>query len=283
MGEVNRLVKALPLHRASRSDKLFQIRLAALANLGRFEDLEIELQQSSVLQEHWRYAFGARAFSANRRFAEAESRLNKLVDSIYDDDRKVLAVCQWFEKSGDEPSLCHILEKLSDDAPYETFCAEGLLRYRGATAELKEIQKWVMKLARAKPIDLKLQNIRIYWSLLSPNPTEAQLGEWLATSKEHLARSPNELQFRITTGLALLRQNLPIEALSILEDRSGAGSLRTSWVRTRTAWGRIFAVALARNQRTEESIDLLNAISAKSTSRAETSSLQQIFPSILQP
>jgi len=283
MGQLEPLIEALSLGRANRSEKLFKIRLAALANLGKFEELEIELEQSTVLQGHWRYAFGARALSASRKFAEVKVRLNKLVDAIYDDDRKVIAVCKWFEESGDEPSLCYILEKLSNDSPYEIFCAEGLLRYRGATAKLEEIQKWITKLARAKPIDTKLQNIRLYWSLLSPNPTKGQLEEWLAVSNQHLSRAPNDLQFRITTGLAFLRNDLPVEALSILGHTPGKAIARPSWKLTRPAWARIYAVALARNQRTEESIDLVNAVAAKSSSRAETLSLLEIFPSTLKP
>ncbi len=283
MGEMGRLVKELTLSRANRSEKLFQIRLAALANLGRFDDLVIELERASVLQDHWRYAFGARALSASRRFADAKVQLNKLIEAIYDDDRKVLAVCHWFVESGDEPSLCHILEKLSDDIPYETFCAEGLLRYRGATATLEDIQDWVTKLARSKPIDLKLQNNRLYWALLSPNPTKAQLDEWLEISRHHLARAPADLQFRVTNALALLRKDLPIEALSVLEDNLGTSARRTVWKHTRPAWTRIYAVALILNQRTEESIGLLNALSAKSSSRAEAIALPRIFPSMLQP
>ena len=284
MGELERLEKALPLNRANRSEKLFQIRLAALANLGRFDDLEIELERSTVLQSHWRYAFGARALSATRQFAEAKIRLNKLVEAIYDDERKVLAVCQWFTESGDGPSLCYILEKLSDETPYETFCAKGLLRYRGATAALADIQNWVTTLARAKPIDLNLQNNQLYWILLSPNPTEAQLEEWLETSRRHLSRAPDNLQFRVTNALALLRQDLPVEAeaLSVLEDNPGTSDRRTVWKQTRPAWARIYVVALAFNQRTEESIHLRDSLSTRSSSRAEAMALPQIFPTVLQ-
>ncbi|MFP6899791.1 MAG: hypothetical protein VCA36_02540, partial [Opitutales bacterium] len=281
MGEMTRLTQAISLGRASRSEKLFKVRLAALANLGMFEELEIELEQTTVLQDHWRYAFGARALSANRKFAEAEVRLNKLVDTIYDDGKKVYAVCKWFQESRDEPSLCHLLEKLSDEPTYETFCAEGLLKYRGATAELEKIQGWITKLARANPIDLKLQNSRLYWSLLSPNPTQKQLDEWLEVSRKHLSRSPEDLQFRVTNALALLRKDFPVEALSVLEDDL-ASSRRTAWARIRPAWARIFAVALALNQRTEESITLLNLLSNKSSSFAETKTLAKLFPSTLE-
>tara|TARA_Y100001934_G_scaffold282612_1_gene397161 strand:- start:3674 stop:5449 length:1776 start_codon:yes stop_codon:yes gene_type:complete len=279
MGQMEVLLEVLPLSRASRSEDLFKIRLAALANLGRFEALEIELEQSNVLQAYWRYAFGARALSASRKFTEVKIKLNKLVDAIYDDNRKVIAVCKWFAESADEPSLCYILEKLSNDSRYEIFCAEGLLRHRGATAKLADIQKWISILALDKPVDLKLQNVRLYWALLSPNPTKAELKEWLNLSNQHLAHAPNDLQFRITAGLALLRNDLPIEALSILENAPGKAISRPPWKLTRPAWTKIYAVALARNQRTEESIDLANAVAKRSSSRAETIALSAIFPS----
>ena len=280
MGQLEALVEVLTVGRASRSEDLFRIRLAALANLGRFDNLEIELEQSSLLQGYWRHAFRARALSAGGKFAEVKIRLNKLVDAIYDDERKVIIVCKWFAESGDEPSLCYILERLSSDTPYEVFCSEGLLRYRGASAKLEDIQKWITILARAKPIDLKLQNVRLYWDLLSPNPTKDQLKEWLAISKRHLTRAPANLQFRITTGLAFLRNDLPVEALSVLDNssRPGESSSRPSWKLARPAWAKIYAVALAQNQRTEESIDLINSLAKRSSSSAETQSLTKIFP-----
>ena len=283
MGQMEVLLDILSLSRASRSEDLFKIRLAALANLGRFEALEIELEQSNILQTYWRYAFGARALSASRKFTEVKIRLNKLVDAIYDDNRKVIAVCKWFAESADAPSLCYILEKLSNDARYEIFCAEGLLRYRGATAKLADVQKWISIIALDKPVDLKLQNVRLYWALLSPNPTKAELKEWLTVSNEHLARSPHDLQFRMTAGLALLRNDLPVEALSILENAPGKAISSPPWKLTRPAWAKIYAVALARNQRTEESIDLANAVATRFSSRAETLSLSEIFPANEQP
>ena len=279
--ELKHLLMKLPLRRVNRtrSEKLFRIRLAALANLGRFNELVNELEQSSVLKDYWQYAFSARALSADRRFAESEVRLNKLVDAIDDDDRKVLAVCQWLEESGDSPSLCHVLEKLSDVSPYEAFCADGLLRYRIKTAKLGEIQNWIATLAKSKPTDLKLQNNLIYWNLLSPSPTESQLDDWLKESRLHLEGIPKNLQCRITVALVLLRKDLPVEALVALEDPPGS-SHRTPWKKVRSAWARIYAIALARNQRTEESVALLDDITKRPkrpTSQAEQKALAFIF------
>ncbi|MFP6854296.1 MAG: hypothetical protein VB980_00825 [Opitutales bacterium] len=281
-GELEHLLAKLPIRRINRvhSEKLFRIRLAALANLGRFSDLEIELEQSSVLQNYWRHAFSARALSAQRKFTDSKISLNKLVGSIDDDDSKVLSVCKWFEESGDIPSLCHVLETLSNVSPYETFCAEGLLRYRIGSAKLIEIQRWITALSQSKPTDRKLQNHRIYWNLLSPEPSDEQLDEWLKESRLHLKDIPGDLQFRITAALAMLRKNLFVEALTILEDTPGSPN-RTNWKIARVTWARIYSIALARNQRTEEYLALHNILAERTNSRAESDALASIFPDLI--
>tara|TARA_Y100000588_G_scaffold49332_2_gene46487 strand:- start:19975 stop:22026 length:2052 start_codon:yes stop_codon:yes gene_type:complete len=55
------ILKALPMKRASGSEKLVKVRLGALANLGDFEALERTLDEATILEEHWRDAFSARA------------------------------------------------------------------------------------------------------------------------------------------------------------------------------------------------------------------------------
>ena len=125
----------------------------------------------------------------------------------------------------------------------------------------------------------KLQNHVIYWNLLSPNPSETQLEEWLKESKLHFKDVPGDLQFRVTASLALLRKNLFAEALITLEDSPGSPH-RTNWKQVRTIWAYIYSIALASNQRTEEYLSLQSTLDGRPTSKAEREALALIFPNL---
>tara|TARA_B100001057_G_C22838141_1_gene945999 strand:+ start:426 stop:2213 length:1788 start_codon:yes stop_codon:yes gene_type:complete len=269
------LLSYLPTSKAKVDENLFKIRMNALAHLNDTESIHREVRNSPIIPQRWRFLVEARAFALAGNFKEASAILDRLIPVLGEDYRKVRAICQYLENSGDVPSLVHILEKLIDKPIHKRFALQKLMQHRSASASLEDLLGWMGRLSQTEDSDPTFSESYLYFELLNPQlPSPSQKLDQLIAEAKVFRSEQNTMRTRITLALAHLRNNSADLALVAL----GRAENWREWANTRSAWAFIAAQIFNLNHSSEKALVISSKIDFNKMDRAERESLNELFP-----
>ena len=268
------IVKYVPALKAKAEQNFFQIRMAALAHIGDLEKMRAELNRASIIPSRWRLVVEARIFAMEQNFIESQKSLERIIPLLSNDPREARAICVYLEQVDDIQSLCHILEKLSQESIHQKYAVTKLLQYQGATVGLEKLIEWSEILLSINPDATKIRRSNLYFRLLDPAlafPSQEQIQLTEEAKKYDLQFST--MESRITLALAYLKNNSAADALVAL----GKVNNWREWEKVRPAWRIIAAQVFKQNGDTEKFLILSRGIKVDELNRAERESLQAIF------
>ena len=113
--------------------------------------------------------FEARIFALEQNFLESQKSLDRIIPLLSSDPREARSICNYLEQVNDIKSLCHILEKLTNEPVHQNYALTKLLQYQGATVELSRLIKWSDLLLALNPNASQIRRSNLYFKLLDPN------------------------------------------------------------------------------------------------------------------
>ena len=268
------IIKYVPVSIAKAEESFFKIRMAALAHEGNLEKMRTELNRASIIPSRWRLVVEARIFALEQNFLESQKSLDRIIPLLSSDPREARSICNYLEQVNDIKSLCHILEKLTNEPVHQNYALTKLLQYQGATVELSRLIKWSDLLLALNPNASQIRRSNLYFKLLDPDlifPSQELMK--LTQKAKELDAELTSMETQITLAIAHLKNNSPAEALVAL----GRVSDWRKWAKVRPAWRIIAANVFKQNGDTEKFLILSRGIKANELNRAERESLQLLF------
>ena len=268
------IIKYIPVSIAKAEESFFKIRMAALAHEGNLEEMRTELNRATIIPSRWRLVVEARIFALEQNFLESQKSLDRVIPLLSSDPRDARSICNYLEQVNDIKSLCHILEKLTNEPVHQNYALTKLLQYQGATVELSKLVKWSDLLLALNPNASQIRRSNLYFKLLDPNlifPSQELMK--LTQKAKELDAELTSMETQITLAIAHLKNNSPAEALVAL----GRVSDWRKWAKVRPAWRIIAANVFKQNGDTEKFLILSRGIKADELNRAERESLQLLF------
>ena len=161
-----------------------------------------------IIPSRWRLVVEARIFALEQNFLEAQKSLDRIVPLLSNDPREARAICVYLEQVKDIKSLCHILEKLTNEPVHQNYALTKLLQYQGATVELSKLIKWSDMLLALNPNASQIRRTNLYFKLLDPTlrfPSQELMK--LTEKARKLDTELTSMETQITLALAHLKNN----------------------------------------------------------------------------
>ncbi len=273
--EFRAILEFLPASKARLEENLFKLRMNALAQNGKLEEIHTEVANAPMIPSIWRMIVEARAFAMAGKYDDSIKVLDRLIPILENDPREVRAVCLYLEASKDIRGLSHILEKLIKQPIHARFALSKLFEHRAGSVGLKKLILWVEQLALIKPNDPNLKTSLLYLQLLDPSLDAPSLAlNDLIKEATSMSKNTQHPQARISLALAHLRNNSPDKSLVAL----GAPEDWRSWSKSRGAWSFIASQVFRLNNDSEKALVLKKDVEFTSMDRAEYESLKALFP-----
>ena len=274
------LLHFLPASKAKVDEDLFKLRMSALAQIGDLERLGQEVNDAPIIPLVWRLVIEARSLSLSGNFDGARKNMDRLLPLIDEDPRKVRSVSHYLETVGDLTSLSHLLEKLIERPIHQKFALDKLFQYRSASANLNDLLLWLSKLKEMRKRQPELENAYLYFRLLDEGvfASSPHMNQLLNQAQENYKSQPN-IHTQITLALAYLRNQDVSNALVAL----GEPSQWRRWATEGDAWSLIASKIYYLNHDTEKGDILLKKVDFSRMDKAESESLQKLFPQLALP
>ena len=280
IGAFEYLIHYLPAKLARTDEKLFKVRMNALAQIGDSENIYAEVKNAPIIPSVWKLVVQARAYSLEGKANEAKKTFDRLIPVIVEDPRKVRSVCFYLEETKDLTSLVHVLEKLIERPVHQKFALDKLIQYRYSSASLENLLNWISKLKEFRKQDPILKNAFLYFKLLDtklPSPSK-QMTDLVSQAISQNSNWQTK-QSQITLALAHLRNGSPDLALVAL----GRAENWRKWGSERPAWAYICSQVYAQNHASEKAILLKKKAGFEKMDFAERNSLKSLFTKNLIP
>ena len=236
--ESRRVVGLIPLATARGNKDLFLIYVDALADLGRWQDLQILLAGKAPLpiDPTIRNLYEVRTALALGREEESRQHWSDVRQSMRNADPKtILYVAQYAERLGNRDEAAKAYRLLTATTGAERPGYFGLIRLTEQSGNTRELRDLVKKFAGWFPNECELQNDLAYLDLL--------LNENVAPARERavqLVKSfPELLAYRTTLALAHLRSGDAAAARTIYRE------VGTDWSAAKPGWRAVHAAVLA--------------------------------------
>jgi hypothetical protein len=183
--------------------------------------------------------------------------------------RDVLYAAGNLELAGDVELAIALFQLVQRDEQVGLSARLGLVRCLSRFPErTNEVREVLEELVLLWPQSQEARNDLAYLRLLEGTPREDDV----AAVQELVKQSPQLLGFRISAGLAALRQDRPAEALRIIDGAS------LPWSQVRPDWRAIYACVLAANQKEEEARALAATVPTEQLRPGERALLARHLP-----
>ena len=236
--ESRRAIRLIPLTAALADKDLFLIYVDALADLGRWQDLQVLLAGKSPLpiDPTIRNLYEVRTALALGRETESRQHWADVTKAMRQADPKtVLYVAQYAEQLGMRDEAAKAYRQLTGIAGAERAGYLGLLLLAEQSGDTRKLRDQMKEFAGRFPDEFEPQNDLAYLDLL--------LNENVATSLERAAqfvkRFPDMLAYRTTLALAHLRTGDTAAARKVY------GDIDTNWNAAKPGWHAVHAAVLA--------------------------------------
>lgn len=236
--EPRRALSLIPLAGARENQELFLIYVDALADIGRWQDLQILLAGKAPLpiDPTIRRVYEVRAALGLGRENEAREHWSAVRKSMPGADPKsIFYVAQYAERLGMREDAAKAYRQLTGIEGAERAGYLGLILLTEKSGDTRKLRDQMKEFAGRFPGEFEPQNDLAYLDLL--------LNENVASSLERAAqrvkRFPDVLAYRTTLALAHLRSGDASAARKVY------GEMGTDWNSAKPGWRAVYAAVLA--------------------------------------
>jgi hypothetical protein len=256
-----RVLTLLPVERAVASEPLLLSRLDALANLGRWGEIDALLARPDLsLDPTVAESFRARSAMGRGAALDAELYWDRAIALGEGDPAKLRFLANFAEQSRATATALKSYDQLARFPEHAAFAHRGRQRLIEQTGDAVAARGVAERLSTVAPDDVNAQAQLIHLDLLLEIDVEANLGK----AKALMAKFPTRLSFRVTTALGYLRQH---DAASALAQFQGPAPIE--WPRTPPGWRAVYAAALAANEENEAAREIIATIPLERLNKEE--------------
>ena len=222
-GEYQRAIDSIPLEKAMRSGDLFLQHLDALGGLGRWNEIEQEIQSGKFPLEPFLEAmYLARCNSQLGEQTASANNWHRALETAEGDARKLITLAQYAEQNNDTEIAEAAYNNAAATSPRLRLAQDGRLRIARANRDTKKIHAVLAAMLALWPDDLAIQNDEAYTRLLRCPPAAPETRHQAAAieklAEKLIEREPHSLPHRTLLALARLRQERAEDALRVYSD-----------------------------------------------------------------
>ena len=236
--ESRRALGLIPLATARENKDLFLIYVDALADLGRWQDLQVLLAGKVPLpiDPTIRKIYELRTSLALGRNDEAQQHWAEVHQSMRKAEPEIIFyVAQYAERLGRLDEAAKALRLLTGISGSERTGYLGLIRLTEQSGDTRKLRDQLKEFAGRFPNEFEPQNDLAYLDLLlNENVKPALEG-----SAQRVKRFPEILAYRTTLALAYLRSGNASAARKVY------GEIETDWSTAKPGWHAVYAAVLA--------------------------------------
>ncbi len=226
-GEFGRAAELAGAGESLGNREAFLVRADALAALGKWREVQEELQQEgNPLEPALREVFLARAALELKAPQAADAHWRRAHLEVAAQPEALLYIAEYAEKVGEVEEARKAYERLAAAPEYSDRAFTGLIRIAEQTGGTRTLREIMRDLSARRPDDPAPLNDMAYLNLLLNERVEASKETAL---KLHAAQ-PNVMAFRTTLALAHLRANEVGEAKGMYE------GLNLDWRALKPGW-----------------------------------------------
>ena len=219
-GEYQRAIDSIPLEKAVQSSDLFLQHLDALGGLGRWNEIEQEIQSGKFPLEPFLEAmYLARCNSQLGEQTASANNWQRALEAAQGDARKLITLAQYAEQNKEAEIAEVAYNNAAAITPRLRLAWDGRLRLAQASRDTKKIHAVLANMLALWPDDLAIQNDEAYTRLLLCPPAALETKSQAATieklAEKLIQREPHSLPHRTLLALALLRQERAEDALRV--------------------------------------------------------------------
>jgi hypothetical protein len=236
--EPRRAITLIPLAAARENKDLFLIYVDALADLGRWQDLQVLLAGKAPLpiDPTIRNLYEVRTALAMGREEESRHHWADVRQSMRNADPKtVLYVAQYAEQLGMREDAAKAYRLLTGIAGAERAGYLGLILLTEQSGDTRKLRDQVKEFTGRFPSEFDPQNDLAYLDLLLNENVTSSLG----SAAQRVQRFPDLLAYRTTLALAHLRNGDAASARKVY------GGIATDWSTAKPGWRAVYAAVLA--------------------------------------
>ena len=242
--------------------KLYTLRLDALSNLQRWDDIiKTTKEEASPIPDHFRLAFLSRAYRHKGDIESSLSQMDLILDKINDDRDSLFKTCEYLEKTNESEALLYLLDKAVLTTPaLEAYACSKRIRHRLATASLDELCDWYGVLHSEATNVSEFRSRKTYFDLLA----DKNLGEAILNAKSLFTSDSLKLEHRVIMALALVKSGKLKEAQQVLDNTP-----ISIWRQSTVGWKMLYAHIMRANGLADRADAFLKTVPTAKLSRAE--------------
>ena len=236
--ESRRVLAFISLAAARENKDLFLIYVDALADLGRWQDLQVLLAGKAPLpiDPTIRNLYEVRTALALGREEEARQRWNDVRKSMRNADPKtVLYVAQYAERLGQRDDAAKAYRLLTGMSGAERAGHLGLILQTEQSGDTRKLRDQLKEFVGRFPGEFEPQNDLAYLDLL----LNENIAPSLESAAQRVKRFPDVLAYRTTLALAHLRNGDAAAARRVYRE------VETDWSTAQPGWHAVYAAVLA--------------------------------------
>ena len=236
--EARRAIRLIPMATARENRELFLIYVDALADLGRWQDLQILLAGRAPLpvDPTIRNLYEFRTALALGRGEESRQHWSDVRKSMVNADPKtVLYVAQYAERLGMRDDAAKAYRMLTGIAGAERAGYLGLILLTEQSGDTRKLRDQMREFAGRYPSEFEPQNDLAYLDLL----LNENVPESMERTAKLVKRFPDMLAYRTTLALAHLRAGDAAAARKVYD------GVTINWSTAKPGWHAVYAAVLA--------------------------------------
>ena len=238
----SRVLSLFSIERALQDNQLLMVRLDALANLQRWNEIDSLLARPDLtLDPSVLESFRARSAQEQNQSLDAELHWSHAISFAYGDPLKLRFIANFAEQSRAPGVALKAYDQLAKFPDYASFAYLGTQRLSARQGDLAVQRSAAQKIAALAPNDPNAVAQLAYLDLLAGRDVDKNL----EAAKKLVERYPDRLSFRVAAALGYLRRHDPGSALAQFKGPAGAPPIE--WSNTPASWRAIYAAALIAN------------------------------------
>ena len=235
--ETRRALSLIPQASARENKELFLIYIDALAELGRWQDLQVLLagKTSLPIEPTIRHLYEVRTALALRHEEESRQHWSDVRQSMRKADPKtVLYVAQYAERLGLRDDAAKAYRMLTGMSGAERTGYLGLILLAEQSGDTRKLRNQLKEFAARFSGEFEPQNDLAYLDLL----LNENIAPSLESAAQRVKRFPDVLAYRTTLALAHLRNGDAAAARRVY------GGIETDWSTAQPGWHAVYAAVL---------------------------------------
>lgn len=240
-------IQMIPLEKQNQRRDLFLIKIEALGGLGQWQEAYDLVREEVTPLNAFELEFQrARVSQGARNTETGAAHWRKLFAMAGTDPQRLKTFARWAESIGAKDEAVTAYEKLAATGTESAFAYTQLVRITEPTGNTRLLREHLARLAEIKKDAPEILNELAYANLL----LQTNLASAKQSAYDLAVADPANPNYRLTLALALLRENKPSEAQTILEPLTAAfinENYRAQIICT-AVWGANQLESAARNQ-----------------------------------